>query len=42
MKHDIESCDLGGENQDMTWLDGPAAIMSAPHDKRTGTLFGKC
>ena len=23
MRHDIESCDHGGEDQDMTWLDGP-------------------
>ena len=22
MRHDIESCDQGGEDQDMTWLDG--------------------
>ena len=29
MRHDIESCDQGGEDQDMTWLDGPAASMKA-------------
>ena len=23
MRHDIESCDQGGEDQDMIWLDGP-------------------
>ena len=23
MRHDIESCDQGGEDQDNTWLDGP-------------------
>jgi hypothetical protein len=23
MRHDIESCDQGGEDQDMTCLDGP-------------------
>ena len=23
MRYDIESCDQGGEDQDMTWLDGP-------------------
>jgi hypothetical protein len=23
MRHDIESCDQGGEDQDMTWLNGP-------------------
>jgi hypothetical protein len=22
MKHDMESCDQGREDQDMTWLDG--------------------
>ena len=22
MRHDIESCDQGGEDQDKTWLDG--------------------
>ena len=25
IKHDIESCDQGGEDQDKTWLDGPVA-----------------
>jgi hypothetical protein len=25
MRYDIESCDRGGEDQDMTWLDGPVA-----------------
>jgi hypothetical protein len=27
MIHDIESCDQGGEDEDMTWLDGPVAIV---------------
>ena len=27
MRHDIESCDQGGEDQDMTWLDGPVASV---------------
>ena len=27
MRHDIESCDQGGEDQDKTWLDGPVASM---------------
>ena len=27
MRHDVESCDQGGEDQDMTWLDGPVASM---------------
>ena len=25
MRHDIESCDQGGEDQDKAWLDGPVA-----------------
>ena len=25
MRHDIESCDQGREDQDKTWLDGPVA-----------------
>ena len=27
MRHDIESCDQGGEDQDMTWLDGPVVSV---------------
>ena len=27
MRHDIEPCDQGGEYQDMTWLNGPAASV---------------
>ena len=27
MRHDIESCDQGGEDQDKAWLDGPVAIV---------------
>jgi hypothetical protein len=27
MRHDIESCDQGGEDKDMTWLDGPVACV---------------
>ena len=23
MRHNIESCDQGGEDQDKTWFDGP-------------------
>jgi hypothetical protein len=29
MRHDIESCDQGGEDQDETWLDGPVASVKA-------------
>ena len=27
MRHDIESCDQGGEDQDKTWLDGSVASV---------------
>jgi hypothetical protein len=27
MRHDMESCDQGGEDQDNTWLDGPVASV---------------
>jgi hypothetical protein len=27
MRYDIESCDQGREDQDMTWLDGPVASV---------------
>ena len=27
MRHDMESCDQGGEDQDKTWLDGPVASV---------------
>ena len=27
MRHDIESCDQGGEDQDKTWLNGPVASV---------------
>jgi hypothetical protein len=26
MRHDMESCDQGGEDQDEAWLDGPEAL----------------
>ena len=26
-RHDIESCDQGGEDQDKIWLDGPVASV---------------
>jgi len=28
MRHDMESCDQGGEDQDEAWLDGPVARVS--------------
>ena len=43
MRHDIESCDQGGEVQDVTWLDGPVASVKgklsddlAPMDRSNG------
>jgi hypothetical protein len=43
MRHDIESCDQGGEDQDMTWLYGPVASVKsklsddlAPMDQSNG------
>jgi hypothetical protein len=43
MRHDIESCDQGGEDQDMTWFDGPVASVKgklsddlAPMDRYNG------
>jgi hypothetical protein len=27
MRHDMESCDQGEEDQDMTWLDRPIASV---------------
>ena len=42
-RHDIESCDQGGEDQDKTWLDGPVASVKgklsvdlAPMDRNNG------
>ena len=28
MRHDIESCDQGAEDQDKAWLDGPVARVN--------------
>ena len=43
MRHDMESCDQGGEDQDKTWLDGPVASVKgklsddlAPMDRSNG------
>jgi hypothetical protein len=27
MRHDMESCDQGGEHQNEAWLDGPVASV---------------
>ena len=43
MRHDIESCDQGGEDQDKAWLDGSVARVKgklsddlAPIDRGNG------
>ena len=43
MRHGIESCDQGGEDQDMAWLDRPVASVKgklshdlAPMDRSNG------
>ena len=43
MRHDIESCDQGGEDQEKTWLDRSVASMKdklsddlAPMDQSNG------
>ena len=43
MRHDIESCDQGGEDQDKAWLDGLVASVKgklsddlAPMDRGNG------
>ena len=28
MRHNIESCDQGGEDQDKAWLDGPVVMVN--------------
>jgi hypothetical protein len=42
MRHDMKSCDQGGEDQDAAWLDGPVARVKgklcdglAPRTKTT-------
>jgi hypothetical protein len=43
MRHDMESCDQGGEDQDMTWLDGPVASVKGKSEalKRETTCDGE-
>ena len=43
MRHDMESCDQGGDDQDKTWLDGPVPSVKgkwsddlAPMDPSNG------
>ena len=35
MRHDMESCDQGGEDQDNTWLDG---LIASVKDKLSDDL----
>jgi hypothetical protein len=40
MRHDIESCDQGGEDQDMTWLDRPVASVKGKSEAlKRGTAY---
>jgi hypothetical protein len=43
MRHDIGSCDQGGEDQDMTWLDRPVASVKGKSEasKRGTTCDGE-
>jgi hypothetical protein len=43
MRHDIESSDQGGEDQDMTWLDRPVANVKGKSEasKRGITCDGE-
>ena len=36
MRHDIESCDQGGEDQDKTWLDGPIVSIKDARQSTEG------
>jgi hypothetical protein len=40
MRHDIESCDQSGEDQDMTWLDRPvASVKGKSETSKQGTMY---
>jgi hypothetical protein len=40
MRHDMELCDQGGEDQDMTWLDRPvASVKGKSVALKRGTAF---
>jgi len=43
MRHDMESCDQGGEDQDEAWLDGPVASVKSKSEalKRGTTCDGE-
>jgi hypothetical protein len=39
VRHDIESCNQGGEDQDMTWLDVPVASVKGKSEAlKRGTM----
>ena len=42
MRHDIESCDQGGEDQDKTWLDGPVATRDSALSGKWNAYFLLC
>jgi hypothetical protein len=43
MRHDMESCDQGGEDQDEDWLDGPVASVKGKSEalKRENACDGE-
>jgi hypothetical protein len=41
MRHDIESCDQGGDDQDMTWLDGPVVSVKGKLSDNLAPVFGQ-
>jgi hypothetical protein len=43
MRHDMESCDQGGEDQDEAWLDGPVASVKGKSEalERVTTCGGE-
>jgi hypothetical protein len=41
MRHDIESCDQGGDDQDMTWLNGPVVSVKGKLSDNLAPTFGQ-
>ena len=42
MRHDIESYDQGGEDQDMTWLNGPVTSVMTWRRWTKAMVKSKC
>ena len=42
MRHDMESCDQDGEDQDKTWLDGPVASVKVKLSGSYHLVIGWC